>query len=110
MCSMMAGANFIKTSTGKETINAKLVYGLIMIKAINDFYNLTGTRVGLKPAGGIKTPDEALCWIILVKYYLRPEWKTKNLFRIGASSLLNQIELEIFRLLFNRNPTQIELL
>ncbi|OTF78454.1 hypothetical protein BLA29_013005 [Euroglyphus maynei] len=61
----MAGADFIKTSTGKESINATLTYGLIMIRAINDFYIARNVRVGLKPAGGIKNSNDALCWINL---------------------------------------------
>lgn len=88
---MMAGAKFIKTSTGKETVNATLPVGIVMCHAIKRYYELTRIRVGFKPAGGIKTAQEALEWMMLVQTELGDEWLTKDLFRIGASSLLDNI-------------------
>ncbi|KAI8428625.1 hypothetical protein MSG28_007361 [Choristoneura fumiferana] len=92
MISMMAGADFIKTSTGKEAVNATLPVGLVMCRAIRKFYQMTGQRVGLKPAGGIKTARDAVNWLVLVHTELGPEWLSPTLFRIGASSLLDVIE------------------
>ncbi|KAJ8732660.1 hypothetical protein PYW07_015259 [Mythimna separata] len=91
MVSMMAGADFIKTSTGKEAVNATLPIGLIMCRAIRRHYQATGVRVGLKPAGGIKTARDAVNWLVLVYTELGPEWLTPKLFRIGASSLLGEL-------------------
>lgn len=96
MVAMMAGADFIKTSTGKETINAKLVYGLIMTRAIRDFNRHFGTKVGLKPAGGLKSAQDALDWVTLVRRELGPEWCQNTMFRIGASSMLANIEKELW--------------
>lgn len=92
MIAMMAGSDFIKTSTGKETVNATLPVGLVMIRAIQDFYRITGKRIGLKPAGGVKEVDDAIKWIILVKKTLGIEWLQPELFRFGASGLLDDIE------------------
>ncbi|XP_026751094.1 deoxyribose-phosphate aldolase [Galleria mellonella] len=92
MVSMFAGANFIKTSTGKEAVNATLPVGLVMCRAIRRFYQLTGIKVGLKPAGGIKTAEDAVNWLVLVHNELGVEWLTPKLFRIGASSLLDVVE------------------
>ncbi|XP_013194136.2 deoxyribose-phosphate aldolase [Amyelois transitella] len=92
MVSMYAGADFIKTSTGKEAVNATLPVGLIMCRAIRRFYQMTGKKVGLKPAGGIKTAADAVNWLILVNNELGSEWLTPKLFRIGASSLLDVLE------------------
>ncbi|XP_043258830.1 deoxyribose-phosphate aldolase [Colletes gigas] len=91
MVAMMAGADFIKTSTGKETINATLPVGIVMCRAVKDYHAATQKKVGFKPAGGIKTAQEALEWIMLVQMELGDEWLTKDLFRIGASSLLDDI-------------------
>ncbi|XP_033325903.1 deoxyribose-phosphate aldolase [Megalopta genalis] len=91
MIAMMAGANFIKTSTGKEVINAMYSVGIVMCRAIKHYYSLTQRKVGIKPAGGIKTSQEALEWMMLVQMELGDEWLTKDLFRIGASSLLDDI-------------------
>lgn len=91
MTAMMAGATFIKTSTGKERVNATLYAGAAMCQAIEDFWNLTGREVGLKPAGGIRTPGEALRWIELVQNRLGDRWLTPDRFRIGASSLLDHL-------------------
>ncbi|XP_063361547.1 deoxyribose-phosphate aldolase [Cydia amplana] len=91
MVSMMAGADFIKTSTGKEAVNATLPVGLVMCRAIRKFYQMTGHKVGLKPAGGIKTGRDAVNWLVLVHTELGPEWLDPKLFRIGASSVLDDI-------------------
>lgn len=103
MCAMIAGADFVKTSTGKESINATLAFGFIMTRAIRDFYFHTGHKVGLKPAGGLKTANDALLWVNLVRTQLGQPWMTNKMFRIGASSLLTNIEREIL-LLLQINP------
>ncbi len=88
---MMAGAAFVKTSTGKERVNATLEAGATMCQAIKDYRDVTSHQVGLKPAGGIRTPHEALRWIELVRDRLGEEWLTPHTFRIGASSLLDHL-------------------
>jgi deoxyribose-phosphate aldolase len=93
---MMAGADFIKTSTGKETVNATLAFGLVMARAIREYHEETGYRVGLKPAGGIRAAKQALDWLLLVKEELGNEWMQPALFRIGASSLLTDIERQLW--------------
>lgn len=95
LVSMMAGADFIKTSTGKEKINATLPIGLVMIRAVRDFYERTGYKVGFKAAGGIATAKSALAWLSLMKEELGDAWTKPNLFRIGASTLLNDVERQI---------------
>jgi deoxyribose-phosphate aldolase len=92
---MMAGADFIKTSTGKETINATLPVGLVMARAIRDYRERTRQMVGLKAAGGIRTAREALDWLALVKDELGDRWLRPDLFRFGASSLLADIERQL---------------
>ncbi len=92
---MMAGADFIKTSTGKESVNATIPVGLVMTRAIRDYHQLTGSKVGFKPAGGIRTAKEALEWMILIKEELGNDWLTPQLFRFGASSLLGDIERQL---------------
>ena len=92
---MMAGADFIKTSTGKESINATLPVTLVMLRAIRDFYELTGQRIGYKPAGGISKAKDSINNLILVKEELGRNWLTPNLFRFGASSLLADIERQL---------------
>ncbi len=92
---MMAGADFIKTSTGKEKVNATLSFGLVMARAIRDYHERTGFRVGLKPAGGIRTAKDSLNWLILIKDELGDAWLTPELFRLGASSLLDDIERQL---------------
>jgi len=86
-----SGADFIKTSTGKISPAATLEAAFVMLTVINDHYNRTGKRIGFKPAGGIRTSDEALEYISLVKNILGDEWLKPELFRIGASSLLNNL-------------------
>lgn len=92
---ILAGADFIKTSTGKESVNATLPIGYIMMRCIADYYNLTGTKIGFKPAGGIRTYKDALNWLVLVKMMLGPEWLNNNLSRFGASGLLDDVEKRI---------------
>ncbi|XP_037245399.1 deoxyribose-phosphate aldolase isoform X4 [Falco rusticolus] len=96
MIAMMAGSDFIKTSTGKEVENATFPVGVVMMRAIREFYWQTGNKVGFKPAGGIRTAKEAITWLMLVKEELGVEWLTPELFRLGASSLLEDIERQIF--------------
>ncbi|XP_066855268.1 deoxyribose-phosphate aldolase isoform X3 [Anser cygnoides] len=96
MIAMMAGSDFIKTSTGKEVENATLPVGVVMMRAIKEFYWQTGSKVGFKPAGGIRTAKEAITWLMLVKDELGVEWLKPELFRLGASSLLEDIEKQIF--------------
>ncbi|MFI5385724.1 MAG: deoxyribose-phosphate aldolase [Fimbriimonadales bacterium] len=96
LVAMMAGADFIKTSTGKETVNATLPAGLAMARAIREYRDRSGFKVGLKPAGGIRTADQALDWLTLVKEELGQGWLRPSLFRIGASSLLDDIERRTF--------------
>jgi deoxyribose-phosphate aldolase len=92
---MMAGADFIKTSTGKEKVNATLPVSLVMVRAIRDYYQRTGYKVGFKPAGGIGKAKQALEWLILMKEELGAEWLSPHLFRFGASSLLGDIERQL---------------
>ncbi len=92
---MMAGADFIKTSTGKESVNATLPVTLTMIRAIRDFYARTGFRVGYKPAGGISKAKDALMYLALIKEELGDRWLRPDLFRFGASSLLGDIERQL---------------
>ena len=92
---MMAGADFIKTSTGKESVNATLPVSLVMIRAIRDYYDRTGLRVGYKPAGGISKAKDALVYLALIKEELGDRWLRPDLFRFGASSLLGDIERQL---------------
>jgi deoxyribose-phosphate aldolase len=92
---MMAGSDFIKTSTGKESVNATLPFSLVMVRAIRDYHALTGHRVGYKPAGGISKAKEALEYLTLIKEELGNQWLTPHLFRFGASSLLGDIERQL---------------
>ncbi len=95
MVAMQAGADFIKTSTGKEDVNATLPVSIVMVRAIRDYLEETGAKVGFKPAGGLKTAKDALSWLILMKEELGREWLEPELFRIGASSMLGDIERQI---------------
>jgi deoxyribose-phosphate aldolase len=92
---MMAGADFIKTSTGKEQVNATLPVGLVMARAIRNYQERTGQLIGLKAAGGIRTAREALDWLALIKDELGNRWLRPDLFRFGASSLLADIERQL---------------
>lgn len=93
--SMMAGSDFIKTSTGKEAVNATLPVSLVMVRAIRDYHALTGIKVGYKPAGGIQKAKQALDFLILIKEELGNDWLNNQLFRFGASSLLSDIERQL---------------
>ncbi len=92
---MMAGADFIKTSTGKEPVNATLPVSLTMIRAIRDYHGRMGVRVGYKPAGGISKAKDALVYLALIKDELGDRWLQPDLFRFGASSLLGDIERQL---------------
>ena len=92
---MMAGADFIKTSTGKEPVNATLPVGLVMTRAIREYANQTGFAVGFKPAGGIRTAKQSMEWLSLMKEELGPSWLKSDLFRFGASGMLADIERQL---------------
>src|SRR5579872_4670608 len=96
MVCMMAGADFIKTSTGKEPTNATLPGSLIMVRAIREYCDRTGFMVGFKPAGGIRTAKQSLDWLALMKEELGDAWLRTDLFRIGASGLLTDIERQLW--------------
>jgi deoxyribose-phosphate aldolase len=95
MVCMMAGADFIKTSTGKESVNATLPVSLVMARAIREYLERTGYKIGFKPAGGIRTAKQSLDWLILMKEELGDEWLQPDLFRLGASTLLADIERQL---------------
>jgi len=95
MVAMMAGADFIKTSTGKESVNAVLPVGVVMARMIREYEMRTGSAIGFKPAGGIRTAKQALDWLILMKEELGDRWLRRALFRLGASSLLTDIERQL---------------
>jgi deoxyribose-phosphate aldolase len=92
---MMAGADFIKTSTGKEAVNATLPVSLVMVRAIRDYAERTGSAVGFKPAGGIRTAKQATDWLALMKDELGRPWLEPSLFRFGASGMLGDIERQL---------------
>ena len=92
---MMAGADFIKTSTGKEAVNATLPVSLVMVRAIREHAERTGMAVGFKPAGGIKSARQSLDWLSVMKDELGRPWLSPTLFRFGASSMLNDIERQL---------------
>ncbi len=92
---MMAGADFIKTSTGKENVNATLPVSLVMIRAIREYFEATGFHVGYKPAGGISKAKDAILYLALMKEELGHRWLQPDLFRFGASSLLGDIERQL---------------
>jgi deoxyribose-phosphate aldolase len=95
MVAMTAGADFIKTSTGKEAVNATLPVGLVMTRAIREYAEETGMAVGFKPAGGIRTAKQSLEWLELMKEELGDSWLTAELFRLGASGMLADIERQL---------------
>jgi len=95
MVAMMAGADFIKTSTGKESVNATLPVTLVMVRMIREYLEMTGYKVGYKPAGGISTAKDVLNYFIMMKEELGNDWLEPDLFRIGASSLLGDIERQL---------------
>jgi deoxyribose-phosphate aldolase len=96
LIAMMAGSDFIKTSTGKESVNATLEFGLVMTRAIREYLENTGNKVGFKPAGGIASAKQILAWQALMREELGVEWLMPNLFRIGASSLLTDLERQLY--------------
>jgi deoxyribose-phosphate aldolase len=96
LVAMMAGSDFIKTSTGKESVNATLEFSLVMTRAIRDYLERTSSKVGFKPAGGISSAKQALAWQALMNEELGPEWLMPDLFRIGASSLLTDLERQLY--------------
>lgn len=102
LVAMMAGSDFIKTSTGKETVNATLDVGLVMLRAIREYLERTGYPVGFKPAGGISKAKDALAWQFLMKEELGDEWLMPDLFRIGASSLLTDLERQLYHYITGR--------
>jgi len=95
MVAMQAGSDFIKTSTGKEDVNATLPVSLTMLRALRDYGDYTGQPIGFKPAGGLKTAKDAMNWQILMKEELGRRWLEPDLFRIGASSMLADIERQL---------------
>jgi deoxyribose-phosphate aldolase len=95
LVAMMAGADFIKTSTGKEPTNATLPVSLVMVRAIREYAQQTGMAVGFKPAGGIRTAKQSLDWLALMKDELGLSWTRSELFRFGASGLLGDIERQL---------------
>ena len=106
MVAMQAGADFIKTSTGKEDVNATLPVSLVMIRALRDYGDLTGEKIGFKPAGGIKTAKEAVAWQSLMKEELGNAWLQPDLFRFGASSMLGDIERQLEHFVTGRYAAQ----
>ena len=92
---MMAGADFVKTSSGMEAVNATLPVSLVMLRTIRDYAERTGIQIGFKPAGGISSAKQALAYLILVKEELGDDWLTPTLFRFGASRLLSDIERQL---------------
>ncbi len=95
LLAMAAGADFVKTSTGKLPSAATLPVTLVMLEAIRDVYEETGRRVGMKPAGGIRTAKQAVQYLVQLHETLGPEWLTPDLYRLGASSLLNDVLMQI---------------
>ncbi|MEP9375057.1 deoxyribose-phosphate aldolase [Mesorhizobium sp. KR1-2] len=95
MVAMQAGADFIKTSTGKEDVNATLPVSLVMLRALRDYGEETGFKIGFKPAGGLKTAKDAMNWLFLMKEELGRRWLEPDLVRIGASSMLGDIERQL---------------
>ncbi|MCB1048980.1 MAG: deoxyribose-phosphate aldolase [Acidobacteria bacterium] len=102
LVAMMAGSDFIKTSTGKESVNATLEFGLVMARAIRAYLEQTGHIVGFKPAGGISKAKQALVWLALMKEELGDAWLQPQLFRFGASSLLTDLERQLYHYMTGR--------
>ncbi|WP_436773641.1 deoxyribose-phosphate aldolase [Yinghuangia sp. YIM S09857] len=99
---MLAGADFIKTSTGKVATNATLPVTLVMLEAVRDFRAATGRQIGVKPAGGIRTTKDAVKYLVLVNETAGPDWLTPDWFRLGASSLLNDLLMQRHKLATGR--------
>ena len=102
LVTMQAGADFIKTSTGKEDVNATLPVSLVMLRAVRDFGERTGFEIGFKPAGGVRTAKDAIAWLTLMKEELGRVWMEPDLFRFGASGLLGDIERQLSHYLTGR--------
>ncbi len=96
---MRAGGDFIKTSTGKVSPAATMPVTLVMLEAIRDYFYETGIRIGMKPAGGIRSAKQALAWLVMVKETLGDDWLTPNLFRFGASTLVNDVLMQIAKVI-----------
>jgi deoxyribose-phosphate aldolase len=94
---MRAGADFIKTSTGKISPAATMPVTLVMLEAIRDYFYETGLRIGMKPAGGIRTAKQALAYLVMLKETLGDDWLTPDLFRFGASTLVNDVLMQIVK-------------
>jgi deoxyribose-phosphate aldolase len=94
---MRAGADFIKTSTGKISPAATIPVTLVMLEAIRDYFYETGIRIGMKPAGGIRTAKQALAYLVMLKETLGDDWLTPDLFRFGASTLVNDVLMQIVK-------------
>src|SRR5256885_9065320 len=94
---MRAGADFIKTSTGKISPAATMPVTLVMLEAIRDYFFATGVRIGMKPAGGIRTAKQALAYLVMLKETLGDDWLTPDLFRFGASTLVNDVLMQIVK-------------
>jgi deoxyribose-phosphate aldolase len=99
---MVAGADFIKTSTGKVTPAATAPVVLVMLEAVRDYFATTGNRIGVKPAGGIRTTKDAIKQLVLVNEIAGPEWLDPSLFRIGASALLNDLLMQRMKMATGR--------
>lgn len=97
LLAMEAGADFIKTSTGKAAVNATQPVTLVMLEAIRDYWYATGRRVGMKPAGGIRTSKEALQYLVMLKETLGSDWLSPDYFRFGASTLLNELLMQLVK-------------
>jgi deoxyribose-phosphate aldolase len=102
LVAMMAGSDFIKTSTGKENVNATLEFGLVMTRAIREYRQRTSFNVGFKPAGGISKAKQTLVWQALMKEELGINWLMPDLFRIGASSLITDLERQLYHFITGR--------
>jgi deoxyribose-phosphate aldolase len=102
LVAMMAGADFIKTSTGKESVNANLPVSLVMLRGIRDFHLRTGTMVGFKPAGGIRAARDAISYLVLMREELGLPWLNADYLRIGASGLLGDISRQLEHYLSGR--------
>ncbi|KAJ8975703.1 hypothetical protein NQ317_006309 [Molorchus minor] len=108
LVAMMAGSDFIKTSTGKEAVNATLPFGIVMARAIKEYHERMGYKVGLKPAGGVRTAKDALSWLIMIKELLGSDWLNPDLFRFGASGLLNDLECNLYEYVTGKCPAGYE--
>ncbi|MDX1378754.1 MAG: deoxyribose-phosphate aldolase [Anaerolineales bacterium] len=102
LVAMMAGSDFIKTSTGKESVNATLEFSLVMVRAIREYLERYGFNIGFKPAGGISSAKQAMAWQSLMKEELGDEWLMPDLFRFGASSLLTDLERQLYHYITGR--------